>query len=66
MTKAVTGGIRFKMCFGCSIEPSHKMVIIGNHNLFWLKNKKVKFQLHILIMGSAITETYPCKMNPGT
>ena len=36
------------MCFGYSKEPSHREC---PKHMFWLRNKKIDFQLHTLIWG---------------
>ena len=38
------------MCFGCSKEPSHRDGSFEYpQHMFWLRNKKINFQLHTLI-----------------
>ena len=47
--------INKKMCFGCSKEPSH---VDGSfeypQHMFWLRNKKINFQLYTLIWGPGL------------
>ena len=41
------------MCFGCSKEPSHRGGSFEYpQHMFWLRNKKKKFLLRTLIVGS--------------
>ena len=40
------------MCFGYSKEPSHRDGSFEYpQHMFWLRNKKINFQLHTLIWG---------------
>ena len=44
--------ISLNMCFGCSKEPSHRDDSFEYpQHMFWLRNKKNNFLLHILIWG---------------
>ena len=44
--------ISLNMCYGCSKEPSHQDSSFEYpQHMFWLRNKKNNFQLHILIWG---------------
>ena len=46
--------ISLNMCFGCSKEPSHRDGSFEYpQHMFWLRNKKNKFQLHTLIWEPA-------------
>ena len=39
------------MCFGCSKEPSHRDGSFQHPlHIFWLRNTKINFQLHTLIL----------------
>ena len=43
------------MCFECSKEPSHRDGSIEYpQHMFWLRNKKINFQLRTLIWGPAL------------
>ena len=44
--------IAFNMCFGCSEEPSHRDGSFEYpQHMFWLRNKKINFQLCTLVWG---------------
>ena len=47
--------ISLNMCFECSNEPSHRDGSFEySQHMFWLRNKKINFQLHTLIWGPVL------------
>ena len=52
------------MCFGCSKEPSHRDGSFEYpQHMFWLRNKKNKFQLRTLIWGPGCLWSNFCKQS---